>query len=172
MDTGTQYLTFAVGDEEYGVSILQAKEIIELGHITTVPNAPEHIRGVINLRGSVVPVVDLARKLLGDETPVGPRTGSVLVEIAGAGEATAMGLMTEAVGQVLALAPEDILPSPSFGAPVRTEFLAGMGRLGKKFALLLDIDRLLSQDELLAPAAIAAAAPVSEPAPAAEEQPS
>ena len=159
-----EFLTFFVQGEEYAVPLRRVREVIPYDTVTRVPQLPPAIRGVTNLRGSVVPVVDLAIKLLGVETPVDKRTCIVLVELSGeGGVSTAMGLMTEAVGQVLALAPADVVPPPSFGAPVRTEFLHGMGRLGKKFALLLEIDRLLRADELLSTLP-AAAEPAAEPA--------
>jgi len=159
-----EFLTFFVQGEEYAVPLRRVREVIPYDAVTRVPQLPPAIRGVTNLRGSVVPVVDLAIKLLGVETPVDKRTCIVLVELSGeGGVSTAMGLMTEAVGQVLALAPADVVPPPSFGAPVRTEFLHGMGRLGKKFALLLEIDRLLRADELLS-SLPAAAEPAAEPA--------
>jgi purine-binding chemotaxis protein CheW len=164
-----EFLTFFVQGEEYAVPLRRVREVIPYDTVTRVPQLPPAIRGVTNLRGSVVPVIDLAIKLLGIETPVDRRTCIVLVELAGEGDArTPMGLMTEAVGQVLALAPADVVPPPSFGAPVRTEFLQGMGRLGKKFALLLEIDRLLRADELLStlPAVAEPPAPASQDAPA------
>ena len=174
-----EFLTFFVQGEEYAVPLRRVREVIPYDTVTRVPQLPPAIRGVTNLRGAVVPVIDLAIKLLGVETPVDKRTCIVLVEIAGeAGVRTAMGLMTEAVGQVLALAPADVIPPPSFGAPVRTEFLHGMGRLGKKFALLLEIDRLLRADELLStlpataePVVDAAAEPAAEDAPQPAESP-
>ncbi len=156
----TELLTFFVQGEEYAVPLTRVREVIPYDTVTRVPQLPPAIRGVTNLRGSVVPVVDLAIKLLGVETPIDKRTCIVLVELAGetGGASVAMGLMTERVGQVLALAAEDLVPPPDFGAPVRPEFLQGMGRLGKKFALLLDIDRLLSAEELLTPEVAAAEA--------------
>ena len=143
-----EYLTFFVQGEEYALPLLGVREVIPVGAVTRVPQLPPAVRGVTNLRGSVVPVVDLGIKLLGIETPIDKRTCIVLVELKDA--AGALGLMTERIGQVLTLAAEDVLPPPSFGTPVRTEFLRGMGRLGKKFALLLDLDRVLGPEELLA----------------------
>jgi purine-binding chemotaxis protein CheW len=147
MDNETQYLTFAVGDEEYGVGILQAKEIIELGSITTVPNAPPHIRGVINLRGSVVPVVDLAVRFGRPSAPETRRSCIVLVEVKHAGAAsTVMGIVADRVTQVAELPADAIEPAPSFGTGVQADWLRGLGRAGKRFLLLLDIDRLLAAE--------------------------
>lgn len=145
-----EYLTFFVEGEEYAVPLMRVREVMPYETLTRVPQLPRAIRGVTNLRGSVVPVIDLACKLLGGETPVNHRTCVVLVEVLTEAGATALGLMTEAVGQVLALAAHEVLPPPSFGAPVRTEHLLGLGLVGKKFAMLLDIDALLAPDELLA----------------------
>ena len=149
----TQYLTFVVGDEEFGVGILQAKEIIEFDTVTTVPNAPASIRGVINLRGSVVPVVDLAVKFGRQPSTVTRRSCIVVVEVRGAGGRTVMGILADRVTQVAELPPDAIEAPPSFGTGVRTEWLTGLGRSGKRFILLLDTDRLLADSALLESAA-------------------
>jgi purine-binding chemotaxis protein CheW len=139
-----QYLTFLVGDEEYGVSVLRAKEIIEYGDVTTVPSAPPCVRGVINLRGSVVPVVDLAVKFGRDPSPVTRRSCIVVVEVRGAGTQSVMGIVADRVSQVADLPPESIEPPPAFGAGIRTEWLLGLGRADRRFLLLLDVDSALA----------------------------
>ena len=144
MSTETQYLTFVVGDEEYGVGILQAKEIIEYDTVTTVPNAPPFIRGVINLRGSVVPVVDLAVKFGRPSGAVTRRSCIVIVEVRQDDAITVMGIVADRVTQVAELARDAIEPAPSFGTGVRTDWLVGLGRTGKRYLLLLDTDRLLA----------------------------
>ena len=144
MSAQTQYLTFAVGDEEYGVGILQAKEIIEYDTVTTVPNAPPFIRGVINLRGSVVPVVDLAVKFGRHSGAVTRRSCIVIVEVRQDDGVTVMGIFADRVTQVAELAQDAIEQAPSFGTGVRTDWLVGLGRVGKRYLLLLDTDRLLS----------------------------
>ena len=148
MDATTQYLTFAVGDEEYAVGILQAKEIIELGAITTVPNAPKHIRGVINLRGAVVPVVDLAVRFGRTAAEATRRSCIVLVDVRHGSTTSIMGIVADRVTQVAELAADAIEPAPSFGAGVRSDWLHGLGRAGDRFLLLLDIDRLLAADTM------------------------
>ena len=148
-DARAEYLTFFVRDEEYAVGLRRVREVIPFDTITRIPHMPPALRGVTNLRGQVVPVLDMSIKFHGIETAVDARTCIVLVESIVDGEPAVLGLLTEAVGQVLALTDGDIVAPPSFGVPIRTEFLAGMGRVGKKFALLLDIDRLLALDELL-----------------------
>lgn len=148
----TQYLTFHIAGEEYAVSILRVKEIITYGTLTTVPQTPASIRGVINLRGSVVPVVDLAVKFGLPSRPVTVRTCIVIVELNFAGEPTVMGIMADSVSQVVELFGDDILPAPSFGTQVGTDFLRGMGKAGSKFVLILDIDKVLSTGDMIDPA--------------------
>jgi len=145
----TEYLTFFIQGEEYAVGLRRVREVIPYDTVTRVPQMPPALRGVTNVRGQVVPVLDLSTKFHGEDTAIDKRTCIVLVEAVHEGAPTVVGLMTEAVGQVLALSGGAISPPPSFGAPVRTELLAGMGRVGKKFALLLDIDRLLDGAELI-----------------------
>jgi len=142
-----QYLTFQVADAEYGVGILQVREIIEYDTITRVPHAPVAVRGVINLRGSVVPVVDLAVKFGLPESRITKRSCVIVVECVLDGELTVMGVLSDAVSQVIDLAMTDIEPAPAFGSRVRIEFLRGMGKVGGKFVLLLDLDRLLTTAE-------------------------
>lgn len=152
----TQYLTFHLAGEEYAVGILQVKEIIEYGTLTKVPQTPASIRGVINLRGNVVPVVDLALKFGLSPSPVTERTCIVIVEVELEGERTVMGVIADAVSQVIELLPQDIHAPPAFGTRVRVDFLRGMGKAGKKFVLLLDIDKVLFAEELQAGAALQA----------------
>ncbi len=147
--TGVEFLTFYVRGEEYAVALRRVREVIPHETITRVPRMPPALRGVTNLRGQVVPVIDLETKFHGAETTIDKRTCIVLVEAVLEGAPAVLGLMTEAVGQVLALDHADIVPPPSFAAPIRPEFLEGMGRVGKKFALILAIDRLLTTTELL-----------------------
>jgi purine-binding chemotaxis protein CheW len=144
-----QYLTFFLAEEEYAVNIQKVKEIIEYSSITKVPKVPRWIRGVINLRGNVVPVVDLAVRFGMDERPTKKTTCIVIVEVQQETENTVMGVIADAVNQVIELNPGDIEQPPAFGTRVRLEYLAGMGKLGKKFALILNIDRVLSAAELL-----------------------
>jgi len=144
-----QYLTFFLAEEEYAVSIQKVKEIIEFTSITKVPKVPRWIRGVINLRGNVVPVVDLAVRFGLDERPTTKTTCIFIVEVQQDAENTVMGVIADAVNQVIELNPDDIEQPPAFGTRVRLEYLAGMGKLGKKFALILNIDRVLSAAELL-----------------------
>jgi len=152
-----QYLTFIIGREEYAVSLLKVKEIIEYDTVTQVPKTPEWIRGVINLRGSVVPVIDLAVKFRQAPSVAGKLTCIVITEIQNevqsgvqrGDESAVMGIMADSVRQVIDLRPQDIEESPSFGTRVKVDYLLGMARSGKKFCLLLDTEKVLSTDELL-----------------------
>jgi len=144
-----QYLTFLLAGEEYAISILKVKEIIEYDTVTVVPKTPRWIRGVINLRGSVVPVVDLAVKFGLEERPVTRTSCIVILEGQLENQNTTMGIVADAVSQVMDLAIEDIREVPEFGTRVQVNYLLGMAQLGKKFALLLDVDKVLSTDELL-----------------------
>src|SRR5580704_7517066 len=144
-----QYLTFMIGREEYAVSLLKVKEIIEYDTVTQVPKTPEWIRGVINLRGSVVPVIDLAVKLRQPPSVTGKLTCIVITEVQCGDEAAVMGIMADSVRQVIDLKPQDIEEPPTFGTRVKVDYLLGMARSGKKFCLLLDTEKVLSSDELL-----------------------
>jgi purine-binding chemotaxis protein CheW len=154
-----QYLTFHVGDEEYAAPILQVKEIIEVGTVTKVPTMPAFVRGVINLRGSVVPVVDLAAKLGLPLTEITRLSCIVVVEVRIDGEETVVGVLVDAMGQVIDLPPKDIERPPAFGTQARADHLRGMGKLENKFIMILDLDKVLGQAALLdAPGAAAMSA--------------
>jgi purine-binding chemotaxis protein CheW len=153
-----KFLTFFLTDEEYAVNIHRVKEIMEYTTVTRVPKVPQWIRGVINLRGNVVPVVDLAVRFGLEERPVSKTTCIVIVEVEQDAERTIMGVIADAVNQVIDLAPKDIEEPPAFGTRVRLEYLFGMGKLGKKFALILNIDSVLSNAELLTISNVQAAA--------------
>ena len=144
-----QHLTFMIGGEEYAISLLKVKEIIEYDVVTEIPKTPEWVRGVINLRGNVVPVIDLAVKFRLPASVAGKLTCIVITEVECEGEPTVMGIMADAVRQVIDLKPEDIEVPPSFGTRVKVDYLLGMARSGKKFCLLLDTDKVLSTEELL-----------------------
>jgi purine-binding chemotaxis protein CheW len=149
----SQYLSFFIDGEEYAVGILRVKEIIRYDVVTRVPSTPRWIRGVLNLRGLVVPVVDLAAKFGIRETPVTSQTCVVIVETDLDGERTLMGVAADAVSQVLDFSPEDIGEPPPFGTRIRVDYIVGMGKVGKKFVHILDIDGVLSANDLQAVAA-------------------
>ena len=145
----SQYLTCRIAEEDYGIGILEAREILEFESLTKVPNAPRFIRGVINLRGSVVPVVDLAVKFGQDPRPLTRRTCILIVETGADDKRGLVGLVVDSVSQVIELTPDQIEPAPSFGTRARAEHLRGLGRLGNRFVLLLALSRVLEDNELL-----------------------
>jgi purine-binding chemotaxis protein CheW len=140
----TQFLTFLLADEEYAISILEVKEIIEYDTVTALPNAPEWIRGVVNLRGCVVPVADLGVKFDIGERPVTKTSCIVIVEVCVESQNTLMGVIADAVSQVMNIAPEQVQQVPAFGTRVKGSYLRGMAQHGKSFVFLLDIDKILS----------------------------
>jgi purine-binding chemotaxis protein CheW len=143
-----QYLTFFIRDEEYAVEILRVKEIIEYEHVTRVPTTPAHVRGVINLRGAVLPVVDLSAKFGHDETSPTRTTCIVVVETRPQDELLTIGIVSSSVSEVVDIADDAIEPPPSFGTGVRVDYLTGMGKLDGRLVLILDIDRVLSPVEI------------------------
>jgi purine-binding chemotaxis protein CheW len=145
-----QYLTFLTAGEEYAIAIVKVREIIEYEAVTTVPNTPVWIRGVTNLRGKVVPVVDLAVKFGMPAASISKFSCIVITEVMYQGESLIMGVLADSVNQVIELSADEIEATPQFGTRVKTEYLLGMGALGKKFCLILDIDKVLSADEVLA----------------------
>jgi len=152
---GTQYLSFQLAGEEFAFGILRVKEILEYDTLTRVPSAPAAVRGVINLRGSVVPVADLSLMFGLPATTVTKRSCVIIVEVRVDGEELVMGILADAVNQVIELAPETIEPPPAFGSRVRVEYLVGMGKVdARKFVLILDIDRLLGDLDVAAAAAV------------------
>ena len=143
-----QYLTFFIRSEEYAVGILRVKEIIEYETVTRVPAMPLHVRGVINLRGAVLPVIDLAAKFGHGESAPARTTCIVVVETQIDGELLVVGLVADSVSEVVDLTSEQIEPPPPFGTNVRVDFLVGMGKLEGRLVLVLDLDRILSPVEV------------------------
>jgi purine-binding chemotaxis protein CheW len=143
-----QYLTYMLGGEVFAIGILHIKEIIEYGQLTTVPMMPEFIRGVINLRGAVVPVVDLASRFGGRRSEVTRRSCIVILELLVEEQTQVIGVVVDAVNEVLEILPADIEPPPSFGTRIRADFIAGMGKVQDKFVIILNIDNVLSTEDL------------------------
>ena len=144
----SQYLTFALGGEMFAVGILNVKEIIEYGHLTEIPMMPAFIRGVINLRGSVVPVIDLSARFGGKVTEVSRRTCIVIVEVTDEDLRHDIGIMVDAVSEVLDINAGEIEPPPRFGSNVNTEFILGMAKARGMVKILLDIDQILTGQEM------------------------
>ena len=144
----TQYLTFQVGSEVVAIAILGIREILEYRGLTTVPMMPSFIRGVINLRGRVVPVVDLAARIGRQPGAVTKRTCIVILEVRGEGQQQDIGLVVDMVNAVLEIPDAEIEPAPSFGARIRADFITGMGKVAGKFVIVLNVDKVLSVEEL------------------------
>ena len=138
-----KYLTFALGREEYGLEILKVREIIGYMEITSVPQMPHYVKGVINLRGQVIPVVDLRAKFGMETAETTDQTCIIVVDIAQAGRRCNTGIVVDHVQEVLDISGEDIEESPEFGTSVSTDFILGMAKVGDSVKILLDIDKVL-----------------------------
>ncbi|MBQ0131965.1 MAG: purine-binding chemotaxis protein CheW [Comamonas sp.] len=143
-----QYLTFLLGGDAYAMGILSIKEIIEYTSMTEVPLMPECIRGVINLRGAVVPVMDLQVRFGQSASAVSKKTCIVIVEVDSAEGQQVMGVVVDAVSEVIDIHPDDIEPAPAFGAQIRSDFICGMAKVRGKFVILLDVNHVLNLDDL------------------------
>lgn len=143
-----QFLTFTLRQEMFAIGILNIKEILEYGSLTTVPMMPDFIRGVINLRGAVVPVVDLAARFGGEQSDITKRTCIVIIEVSNGEERQDIGVVVDAVSEVLEIPATEIEPAPAFGARIRADFIQGMGKVNGKFVIILEVDKVLSVDEL------------------------
>lgn len=143
-----QYLTFALRSEMFAIGILHIKEILEYGQLTAVPMMPEFIRGVINLRGAVVPVVDLGARFGGLRSEITKRSCIVIVEVTSDEGQQDIGVVVDSVSEVLEIPASEIEPAPTFGAKIRADFISGMGKVNDKFVIILNVDQVLSVDEL------------------------
>jgi purine-binding chemotaxis protein CheW len=142
-----QYLTFSLGSEVFAIGILAIKEIIEYSNLTSVPMMPAYVRGVINLRGAVVPVLDLSVRFGKQASTVTKRTCIVIIEICTAGERQDVGVVVDAVDSVLDIPADQIEPPPAFGARISTDFIQGMGKVNGRFVILLDVNAVLAPEE-------------------------
>jgi purine-binding chemotaxis protein CheW len=143
-----QYLTFMLSGETYAISILRIKEIIQYGQLTEVPRMPDFIRGVINLRGAVVPVIDLSARFGKQPTAIGRRNCIIIIEVAMGEETQSVGVMVDAVNAVLEIPASEIEPAPTFGTNIRADFIGGMGKINGKFVIILNIQHVLSMDDM------------------------
>ena len=150
LSEGAQYLTFMLGGETFAIGILAIKEIIEYDSLTTVPMMPASVRGVINLRGAVVPVMDLAARFGGKAAEITRRTCIVIVEIESEAGHQDVGVIVDAVNEVMEIPADQIEPAPAFGTRIRTDFIHGMGKVGGRFVIILDTNHVLSVDEVAA----------------------
>jgi purine-binding chemotaxis protein CheW len=144
----TQYLTFKLADETFALDISKVREVLDFTTVTKVPRTPEFMRGVINLRGSVVPVVDLRLKFGMTRTENSVNTCIIITEVTVDGDTTVLGALADSVQEVLDLEPGSIAPAPRIGTKLRTDFIKGMGKRDEHFIIILDIDQVFSADEL------------------------
>ena len=147
-DLSGKYLTFRLAEEDYGIPLLQVKEIIGMMPVTAVPQTPDYVKGVINLRGKVIPVSDLRLRFGMNPTDYNERTCIIVVDIQGREHATRMGVIVDAVSEVLNVREEDIEPAPSFGDQARTDYILGMANMDERVKLLLDIDKVFDPEEI------------------------
>ena len=144
----TQFLTFKLADEVFALDITKVREVLDFTTVTKVPQTPEFMRGVINLRGSVVPVVDLRLKFGMTRTESSVNTCIIITEVTVDGDTTILGALADSVQEVLDLEPGSIAPPPRIGTKLKTEFIKGMGKRDDRFIIILDIDKVFSSDEL------------------------
>lgn len=147
-DRAGKYLTFVLADEEYGIDILRVREIIGMMPTTSIPQTPDYVNGVINLRGNLIVVIDL-RKRFGMETvECTERTCIIVVEIAGETDPIIVGVIVDSVSEVVNIQAEELDSTPSFGANLKTDYILGMARAGDGVKILIDIDKVWSSEEL------------------------
>jgi len=145
-----QFLSFMLGQDMFAIGILAIREILEYHGVTPVPGLPSCILGVINLRGTAVPVLDLARRLEREPSPLSKRTCIIVVEVYSDDGAFVIGIMVDAVNAVLDIAASEIEPAPKFGSSVRAELLQGIGKVQGRFVLLLNVQQVVSENEIAA----------------------
>jgi len=143
-----QYLAFRLGSETFAMDIRSIKEVIQYSNLTVVPLMPPFLRGVINLRGSVVPVIDLSVRFGHPSTEVAKRTCIVILELEQEGKYIALGIMVDHVSEVLEIAESEIDPTPAFGTDLRSDLIRGIGKVGSRFTIILDVNNVLSIEEL------------------------
>ena len=148
--TGSQFLTFVVAGEEYGVDILKVQEIKGWTPVTRIPNTPPHVQGVLNLRGTIVPIIDMRLRFHMDKAEYTPTTVIIVLSVHTRWGDRVIGVVVDAVSDVLDVATADIKPAPDFGSSVDIEFISGLATTNNHMVMLLDIDRLLTEDELAA----------------------
>lgn len=144
----TQYLTYKLADEIFALEISKVREVLDFTAITKVPRTPEFMRGVINLRGNVVPVVDMRLKFGMSKTEKTVNTCIIIAEITLDGDTAVLGALADSVQEVIDLEPDQIEPAPKIGTRLNTEFIKGMGKRNEQFLIILDIDKVFSADEL------------------------
>lgn len=147
-DSTNQFLTFTLGDEVFALDISSVREVLEYTTITKVPRTPEYIRGVINLRGRAVPVVDVRLKFGMPETARTVNTCIIIVEVKLEGEETVLGALADSVKEVMDIEPKDVEPAPRMGTSIKADFIKGIGKHNDDFIIILDIDKVFTEEEL------------------------
>jgi len=143
-----QYLTFMLAGEEYGVDILRVQEIKGWGKVTPIPNTPDYVRGVMNLRGTIVPIIDLRKRFNMEQIAYGPTTVVIVLKVECEGNNRIMGIVVDAVSDVYAVPSDELRPSPDFGGNVNVEFVRGLATVDEKMVIILNIDKLLNLGDL------------------------
>jgi purine-binding chemotaxis protein CheW len=146
----TQFLTFKLDEELFALDISKVREVLDFTTVTKVPRTPDFMRGVINLRGSVVPVVDMRMKFGMTRTEKTVNTCIIIVEISLDGETTVLGALADSVQEVMDLEPDQVEPAPKIGTRLKTDFIRGMGKQDEQFIIILDVDKVFSADEIAA----------------------
>lgn len=144
----SQLLTFTLDHEIFAIDIAKIKEVLEVTHITKVPQTPDVMKGVINLRGNVVPVIDMRLKFGLEETEATVNTCIIIMEIMFGGETTQVGALVDSVNEVLEISPQEIEPPPKIGTQLKTEYILGMGKQDEQFIIILDINKIFSESEM------------------------
>jgi purine-binding chemotaxis protein CheW len=149
-EASTQYLTFRIGSRTFAVGILRVNEIIEVSEVTTLPMMPSFVRGVINLRGDAVPVIDLSARMAEADSEIGRRSCIVLVDVHDDDEeeGNAVGMLVDGVQEIVDIKDSHVQPAPDVGDNFRSDFVVGMGRVDERFVVLLDVDEMLSADQV------------------------
>lgn len=143
-----KYLTFLLGEESYGLGILKVQEIIGMQSITRIPRTPDYVRGVINLRGKVIPVIDLRLRFAMEEAEVSRKTCIIVVQVSKEESSITMGIVVDEVSEVLEISADQIEPAPAFGTQVETSFVLGIAKTEDAVKILLDIDRIMTEGEM------------------------
>lgn len=143
-----QYLTFSLGEEHYALNVVKVKEVLELAPITHIPKTPDYMSGVINIRGSVIPIVDLRRKFDMPSVEATVDTGIIVVEVNVENDLITIGVIADKVQEVIEIMPENIEPAPRIGSNIDTRFINGMGKYNEKFLIILNVNELFTEEEI------------------------
>lgn len=144
----SRYLTFFIGSRIFAINILVVKEILEYNDITDIPRTPDFLRGAINLRGRIIPVVDLSIRLGYEQTEISKRSCIIVVELTVNGEAINVGVVVDSVNKVMDLNADQVEKAPTFGGNISTDYIEGMGKVNTNFVVILDVQHVLSMDDL------------------------